>query len=154
MAKKSKMIEIDLEINRVIETNRLSFSETHTDILRRLLGLKSSDKQEGNGGGLNLGYGVILPEGTVLKGDYKRTEIRAEIKDGGILLDGEKHNSLSAAAKKFGGPNGWKFWHWVKRPQDSEWVVLNKLRNKELIIKKRYGLKEINLSKEQLAEFE
>ena len=38
MTKNSKMIEIDLEIYRLIEINRSSFDETEADILRRLLG--------------------------------------------------------------------------------------------------------------------
>ncbi|MBI4644127.1 MAG: DUF2924 domain-containing protein [Deltaproteobacteria bacterium] len=153
MTKKSKMIEIDLEIYRLIETNRLSFDETLAEILRRLLGLKPSDKQKNSGRGMNLGYGVILPGGTLLKGEYKRAECQAEIKEGGILFDGERYNSLSAAAKKFGGPNGWKFWKWAKRSQDSEWVILNELRDQGSIPRRRVGVAHINLSKEELADF-
>jgi hypothetical protein len=131
--KKTKTIEIDLEIYRLIETNRSSFDETETDILRRLLGLKSLETQSPNGRPFNLGYGVILPHGTLLKGVYKRVEYQAEIKDGWLFFNGERYSSLSGAAKKFSGPNGWKFWKMVKRPQDSEWIILNSLRKKESI---------------------
>jgi hypothetical protein len=146
MIKKTKTIEIDLEIYRIIETNRSSFGETETDILRRLLGLPPLEKQKDGGKGLNLGYGVILPEGTLLKGRKKRPEVQAEVKNGWIIVDGERFDSPSGAAKKFGGPNGWIFWY-VKRPQDSEWILLDQLRNKETIIPKR------RLSDKELSEF-
>jgi hypothetical protein len=148
MTKMSRTIEIDLEIYRLIATNRLSFDETDTDIIRRLLGLKPSVKQTGDERGMNLGYGVILPNGTLLKGEYKRAEYQAQIKDDRILFNGVQYDTVSAAAKKFGGPNGWKFWEWVKRPQDSEWILLDQLRNRETIIRKR------RLSDEELSEFD
>jgi hypothetical protein len=147
MTKNSKMIEIDLEIYRLIEINRSSFDETETNILRRLLGLPPLEKPRAIGKGLNLGYGVILPDGTLLKGRKRRAEVQAEVRDGWIIVDGERFDSPSGAAKKFGGPNGWIFWK-VKRPQDSEWILLDQLRNRETIIQKR------RLSEEELSEFE
>ncbi|MGO9620786.1 MAG: hypothetical protein ACLPT6_05205 [Desulfobaccales bacterium] len=153
MTKKFKTIEIDLEIYRLIETNRISFDETYTEILRRLLGLKPSDKQTGDEIGMNLGYGVILLNGTLIKGNGKRADCQAEIRDSHIVYNGESYDSLSAAAKRFGGPNGWVFWKWVKRPQDSEWIILNELRDKELIIERNIRAAHINLSEEDLADF-
>ncbi|MBU4232740.1 MAG: hypothetical protein KKD99_11010 [Proteobacteria bacterium] len=147
MVKKSRTIEIDLEIYRLIETNRSSFDETETDILRRLLNLPHLEKPRAIGKGLNLGYSVILPDGTLLKGRTRRPEVQAEVRDGWIIVDGERFDSPSGAAKKFGGPNGWIFWK-VKRPQDSEWILLDQLRNRETIIRKRL------LSEEELAEFD
>jgi hypothetical protein len=151
MTRKSKTIEIDLEIYRLIATNRLSFDETETEILRRLLGLKPVGKQQGNERGINIGYGVMLPEGTLLKREYNRGEVQAEVDDDSILCNGKRYKSPSGAAKKFGGPNGWTFWY-VKRPQDSEWVLLDELRNKESIIKRSIRAPHIHLSQEDLAD--
>jgi len=68
---------------------------------------------------------------------------------------GEKHTSASAAAIAVTGNsvNGWGFWE-VKRPQDSEWILLNNLRKKEAIAT-RHSLKGVpDLSEKDLAEFD
>jgi len=156
MVKQTKTIEIDLEVHRLIETNRLSFDEPEGDILRRMVGLKPLEKQKPTGKGLDLGHGVILPDDTLLRGMHNRVEHQAEIIGGWILLNGKRYKSPSGAATAIRGypENGWRFLQ-VKRPQDSEWVPLKKLRKEESIAKKRRNWKGlINLSKEELAEFD
>ena len=149
MTKNSKTIEIDLEIYRLIEINRSSFDETEADILRRLLDLPPLKKQESEKRGMSLRNGVVLPDGTLLRGTHNGAEHQAEVRGGWILLNGKRYKSPSGAATAIRGysEDGWRFLK-VKRPQDSEWILLDQLRNKETIIRKR------RLSEEELAEFD
>ena len=74
-----------------------------------------------------------MPFGTQLRKFYKGIEYRAEIKDGGIWLNGKKYPTLNQAAKavSVSNPNAWIFWK-VKRPQDSEWILVDNLREESL----------------------
>jgi len=85
---KSTTIDIDLEIYRLIENNRQSFNETQNEILRHLLGLGPSAKSIDDSGGINLGYGVFLPNGSKLRKIYKGTESIAEVKGSYIWIKG------------------------------------------------------------------
>ena len=154
MSKNSKIVEIDLEIYRFIETNRLSFDETEADILRRLLNLPPLKKQDSGKRSMNLRNGVVLPDGTLLRGMHNSTEHQAEVRGGWILLNGKRYKSPSGAATAIRGysEDGWRFWK-VKRPHDSEWVILNKLRDQKSIHRRRLGVARINLTEEDLADF-
>jgi hypothetical protein len=127
------------------------FDETEADILRRLLDLLPLKKQDSGKRGMSLRNEVVLPDGTLLRGTHNGAEHQAEIRESWILLNGKRYKSPSGAATAIRGysEDGWRFWK-VKRPQDSEWVLLDKLRNKKSIAKRRI----INLSKEELAEFD
>lgn len=131
MAEKMKTVEIDLEIHRLIEANRTSFDEPRLTILRRLLGLSSipTEEQKQGPSGLNLSDGVFLPDGTRFKRIYKGKEYQAEVRGGQIALDGKKYKSPSGAAMAITGSpvNGWRFWQ-VKKPEDSEWRLLDQIR--------------------------
>lgn len=150
MAKNFKTIEIDLEIYRLIETNRSSFDETEADILRRILDLPPLKKQDSEKRGMNLRNGVVLPDGTLLKGTHNMAEHQAEVRGGWILLSGKRYKSPSAVATAIRGypEDGWRFLK-VKRPQDSEWVILNELRDQGSVPRRR-----IKLSEEELADYQ
>jgi hypothetical protein len=100
---------------------------------------------------MTLRNGVVLPDGTLLSGTHNNAEHQAEVRGGWILLNGKRYKSPSGAATAIRGysEDGWRFLK-VKRPQDSEWVILNELRDQESIAKRRI----INLTKEQLAELD
>ena len=66
----STSIEIDLEIYKLIQSKRRSFHESENNILRRLLKLPQRSAPTAQQGGLNIGNGVILPNGTLLKKRY------------------------------------------------------------------------------------
>jgi hypothetical protein len=136
-------IEVTIDVYKLIEQNRLSFEETHDHILRRLLGLPIPSEKPIVEGTFYLGEGVYVPFGTVLKKEYKRKEYRAEVKDGGIWINGKKFPTINQAVNAISdsNQNAWGFWQ-VKRPQDSKWIPLNDLRNEVL-----------KLTDEDLAEF-
>jgi hypothetical protein len=142
MVRKTTPINVTIEIYKLIEQNRLSFEENHDDILRRMLGLPIHSEKPEIKGEFYLGEGVSVPFGTILRKVYKGMEYLAEVKDGGIWINGKKYPTVNQAANAISdskNQNAWKFWE-VKRPQDSEWILLHDLRPK--------------LTDAELAEFE
>jgi hypothetical protein len=122
-------IDVTIDVYKLIEQNRLSFEETHDHILRRLLGLPILSEKPIIDGTFYLGEGVHVPFGTLLKREYKRKEYMAEVKDGGIWINGKKFPTINQAVNAISDSpqNAWGFWQ-VKRPQDSKWIPLNNLR--------------------------
>jgi hypothetical protein len=130
----TQSITIDLEVYKAIETHRHSFSESHNDILRRLL-LRGGSLVEAEWsteqGGLRIRHGVYLPAGTQLRHIAKRNgeKYEAEVVDGGIRFNGKDYQSPSQAAIAAAGNsrNGWIFWEYMD-PIKQQWVLLDTLR--------------------------
>jgi hypothetical protein len=143
MPRTTTSISVSLEIYKLIEENRLSFEESHDEILRRMLNLPIPEEQPIIQSDFYLGCSVSVPLGTQLRKFYKGMEYRADIKDGGIWLNGKKYPTLNQAANAVSdsNQNAWNFWE-VKRPQDSKWMPLNNLRKASF-----------NLSQEDLEDF-
>jgi len=134
----TKTIEIDLDVHKLIESSRETFSEPPNTVLRRLLELGESGSpqpQRDPSRGAWTGKGVLLPDGTELRMQYRGQEHRGVIRDSVWLIEGRRFNSPSAAAggvartKDGRRPSldGWKYWH-VKRPGDPGWRALDSLR--------------------------
>ncbi len=145
-------IDVTIEVYKLIEQNRLSFEETHDRILRRMLGLPIPNEKPITEGTFHLGEGVYVPFGTLLKKEYKRKEYMAEVKDGGIWINGKKVPTINKAVNAISdsNQNAWDFWE-VKRPQDSKWIPLDNLRT--IKTRKRKAAEVINLTEDDLAEF-
>ena len=127
-----KSIEIDLEVYKLIEANRKSFAQTENEILREILNLKPEIKRIRSyiaDTGLDIGDGVLLPEGSVLRKKYKGQVYEVEVRGGQILYNGKGYTSPSGAAVAVTGSsvNGWTFWE-VKRPNDGDFKLLDSLR--------------------------
>jgi hypothetical protein len=90
-------------------------------VLREVLQIKAE--------GLETAEGVIFPEGTAFLSWYKERPHWCHVKDGAIVIQGERFPSVSAAAVKITGrpTNGWDFWQ-AKLPGKSEFVRISKLR--------------------------
>jgi hypothetical protein len=131
MAKTTTSINVSIEVYRLIEQNRLSFEETHDDILKRMLNLPIPNEKPIIQGNFYLGSGISVPFGTLLRKVYKGIEYRAEIKDSGIWFNGKKYPTINQTVNAISdsNQNAWNFWD-VKRPQDSEWIPLDNLRKK------------------------
>jgi hypothetical protein len=135
-----RTIEIDLDIHKLIEAQRLSFSEPPNSVLRRLLKLAGSAPSAlatDSSAGAWTGKGVTLPSGTQLRMQYRGKEHRGEIQDSCWIVDGHRFKSPSAAAggvattKDGRRPSldGWKYWH-IKRSGDPGWTSLDLLRQR------------------------
>jgi hypothetical protein len=130
-------IEIDFEVFKELTARRRHEGHTYNEVIRDLLGLPPHIARQltdtfaplTQAGGIR-GFALrdgSLPEGTKLKATYKKTEHRAEIRNGRwIGEDGEERSSPSAAASAISGTNvnGLRFWH-AKRPQDNQWKRLD-----------------------------
>lgn len=131
-------IEIDLEIHKLIEQERVDFSETENAILRRLLRLKVLSDERGENS-IHDGWSakdVYLPNGTKLKMQYKGRVIEGEIADGRWKVAGVFYTSPTGAAKKAAliadpsydgyAMNGWHYWQ-VLKPGMAEFRTLSSL---------------------------
>lgn len=129
-------IEIDLDIYKLIQAERKSFDETDNEILRRLLKLRPREVSDLEEGGLHIGYGVFLPNGTLLKRKYKGVLYEAPVKEGKIWVKGKSFTSPSGAAVEVTGSavNGWQFWA-VQRPEEKTYPKLSALKG--LVAKER-----------------
>lgn len=134
-----RTIEIDLDIHKLIEAERRSFSETPNEVLRRLLLLQKAQAKTSD---INdtpprdwHGKGISLPHGTELRMEYNGKRHTGEIKDGLWLVNGQTAKSPSDAAStvattkdgKRPSLNGWIYWN-AKRPNDQNWVSIESLR--------------------------
>lgn len=138
-------IDIDFEVYQLIVIEKRGFDESDNAALRRLLGLDTSERVEAPlepkplqppRSGSWSGKDIALPEGTRLRMTYGGIEHNGTVVGGKWEIEGQRYNTPSQAASavartKRGGKtrlNGWKLWH-VKRPSDTGWVSLDRLRD-------------------------
>ncbi len=137
---KYRQIEIDVDVNRWIEGKRVSFDQTHNDILRSIAGLPSLSPQSAaaapkpsNGEAADAtawsGKGAALPAGTRLRMSYNGKTYDGVIESGTWLVNGARHVSPSAAASAVAGVslNGWTYWE-VQLPGTDKWQSISKFR--------------------------
>lgn len=137
---KTKKIEIDIEVSKWIESNRISFDETENEILRRISKGKANDGKfdpiniEENIIDINEGLfwkGVLLKNGLRLRRQFKGKMHIAEIKNNQIVFNTKTFHSPSAAAIELTGTsvNGWVFWEYYNS-KNNKWELLDNLRKK------------------------
>src|SRR5687768_14608071 len=108
-------IEVDFEVYKAITLRRPTEDVTENDILREVFKLpvrKTPPAPASPGPGDWISKGVRFPSGTEFRATYKGQAYLARIENGSLILNGKKHNSLSAAAVSITGSavNGWNFW--------------------------------------------
>ena len=138
-----RSIEIDFDVHKLIEIQRLDFSETPNDVLRRLLKLGPAEKPAPDtastpvaANGAWSGKGVVLPASTQVRMEYRGQVHTGEIQNGEWVIEGRRYKSPSKAAgsvatTKAGTKpslNGWIYWH-VRRPGDEDWTLIDTLRS-------------------------
>lgn len=135
-------IEVDFEVFKALTMLRQSESHTYNEVLRDLLGLeKTAGRQitERMGGIAsvfgprpNVGFvsrGLYLPDGTLLRANYKGKTYSGRIEKGKWLdAENRQFSSPSGAAHAVTGTNvnGLRFWE-ARRPSDTEWRKLDAL---------------------------
>jgi hypothetical protein len=133
-----RQIEIDVDVNRWIESKRASFEQTHNDILRAEAGLFSPQPateagERSNGeaadAGAWSGKGATLPAGTRLRMSYNGKAYTGVIESGAWLVNGVRHVSPSAAASAVAGVslNGWIYWE-AQLFGKEKWEPISKFR--------------------------
>lgn len=130
-----RTIEIDFEVFKELTIRRESEEMTENDVIRDLLGLdkanSSMNKKEKKKGTDFVSKGIVFPHGTELRAHYKGKYYTAEIDNGYIVYNEERHTSPSSAARAVTrtNVNGWIFWE-SRRPNESNWTTLDELKNK------------------------
>lgn len=132
-----KTIEIDFDVFKEITVRRQSPEVSENDVLRELLNLGKAtvaaspnlDNTNDSVGADWASKGVILPHGTELRTNFNGRVYVAKIDDGGILYEGKKYTTVSAAAEAITGyqTNGWTFWE-CKAPRKNGWITMKNLR--------------------------
>ncbi len=144
-------IEVDWEIYQMIEAERKGFHEPRYMALRRLLGLgvpaptpEPTVKAPGAGVPWTRD-GVTVPHGTPARMEYGRGSwsqvYEGQFLNGRLVVDGQKFETLSAAAKalaqtkegKKASLDGWLYWK-VKLPDEIEWRSLGEMRGSNRIV--------------------
>lgn len=122
-------IDVDFDVFKALTIRRASETVSYNDVLRELLGLPLSVSESESTQKKWVWKGVILPDGTELRAEYKGKVYTAKIEGGEWVQDGKLQSSPSAAASNItkSGVNGWWFWS-VRRPGDTTWDHLAKLR--------------------------
>jgi len=136
-------IPVDLEVYKALEAQRLTFSESHNDILRRVLGLPPKSTTDGHEMVVEdvvvwRRKGVRLPKGTRWRMSSANGEQNGNVVEGGFQHKGEVVSSPSRLASniyrtksgKKTNLNGWRYIE-VKRPGDADWTMLSSLLNSD-----------------------
>jgi hypothetical protein len=135
-----RQIEIDLDVNRWIESKRLSFEQTPNDILRAEAGFPAQlrrratvvsrpEDSETVDTGAWSGKGAVFPEGTRMRMSYNGRVYTGVIESGMWFVNGERHGSPSAAASTLAGVsiNGWAYWE-AQLPGKAKWAPISAFR--------------------------
>lgn len=133
-----RQIEIDVEVNRWIESKRASFDQTHNDILRAEAGLPPQSarsaatigvQSNGDAVGAWSAKGATLPAGTRLRMSYNGKTFSGVIESGTWVVNGARYISPSAAASALAGVslNGWIYWE-AQIPGTDRWQQISKFR--------------------------
>lgn len=136
-----RTIDIDIDVHKCIEAERLSFTDTPNEILRRKFGIvdttrkaRHSETPESLGRSWS-GKGVMLPHGTEIRMEYNGKRHFGRIDDGEWFVEDKRFTSPSAAAGgtaltragKHTKLDGWLYWEF-KRPGDQDWAPISSLR--------------------------
>lgn len=129
-----KSIEVDFDVFKAITMLRPSEDVTENDVLRDLLGLPPvrttiAVAPAGPAPGDWLAKGVRFPEGTEFRASYQGQTYLGRVKNGALVLKGERFDSPSAAGMAITGypVNGWTFWE-CRLPGQTSWTILKSLR--------------------------
>lgn len=126
----SASVQLDAELMRVIDANKIFPDDDSRAVLRRLLKIdKTPDGW--------FSQGVFLPNGTKIRMGYgNTTTLSGEIRNGRWMVHGRKFDSPSTAATAFVAKgrgrakarvNGWLYWQ-VLPPGETAWALLDSLR--------------------------
>ncbi len=129
-----RQIDIDVEVNLWIESKRVSFYQTHNDILRaeaRLPPLEprsatAKTLSNGDARGASSAKLTTLPTGTKLRMSYNGKTFSGAIESGTWLINGARYVSPSAAASALAGVS-LNQWLWeAPIPGTDKWQPVSK----------------------------
>jgi hypothetical protein len=126
-------ITVDFDVFKEITARRASEDVSDNDVLREVLGLPANQPRPTPvapaGKGSWITKGVTFPVGTDFRANYKGSTYPARVEGGGLMLNGVRYPSPSAAAVSITGSavNGWRFWE-ARLPGQTTWQSIEKMR--------------------------
>ena len=125
-------IEIDFDVFKELTIRRTSEEITYNDVLRDLLGLGPSKKQEGHVAEESRSWiakGIVFPHGTEFRCSYKGQVYYGKVENGALVVNGKRFTSPSAAAREItnNSVNGWIFWE-CKMLGENSWKLMGNVR--------------------------
>ena len=135
-----RTIEVDFDVFKALTMRRPSESVTENDVLRDLLGL-SPVHSSPNAPRMPavivppldpdswFSKGVRFPAGTEFRAHYKGETHLARVEKGGLMLNGKRYNTPSAAAMSItkSQRDGWTFWE-CRLPGSATWQMIKARR--------------------------
>lgn len=125
-------IDVDFDVFKALTIRRKSEQMTENEVIRRLLGLEAANDPKGSEPPTGLAWvvkNVSFPHGTLFRAAYKGREYTGVVKNGSLVVEGQRFKSPSAAAVSITNSpvNGWRFWE-CKFPNSEEWRCAATLR--------------------------
>jgi hypothetical protein len=126
-------IEVDFDVFKALTMRRSSEEVTENDVLRQLLGLPSRREPTVPAARPEAGdwltKGVRFPSGTEFRARYKGQTWLGRVEGGGLVVDGKRYDTPSAAAMAIteSPVNGWTFWE-CRLPGQGGWRIIKALR--------------------------
>lgn len=135
-------IEIDFDVFKQLTALRDTEATTYNDVIRQLvqlppITLKSPNETNANNAMSEtqnsrswICDGVIFPNGTEFRAKYKGVINTAVVQEGKLLVNGNRFDNPSAAARSItkNSVNGWTFWE-CKMPGTDTWKTITYFRN-------------------------
>jgi hypothetical protein len=142
-------IKVSQDLYMALERRREPQDKRMTDLLWRLVeerGIKRTEPTSMEQGWWHVGDAaeglsgsdITIPNGATLRGRYRGKYFQASVQGGRIVMDGEKYESPSAAARAVlarqrvvgaaASVNGWRFWEMEYPAGSGQWRRLDSFR--------------------------
>lgn len=123
-------IEIDFDVFKQLTLRRATEQVSCNDVLRELLGLPAASPPAADSSRDDwIIKGARFPSGTEFQATHKGKHFTAKVGGGGLILNGQRYGTPSAAAASVTGGtlNGWRFWK-CRLPGEQSWQLMESLR--------------------------
>jgi len=126
-------IEVDFDVFKALTARRPAEEVSENDVLRQILGLPTrkvgQTQPAAPAPGDWVTKGVRFPAGTEFRATYKGQTYLARVEGGGLMLNGKRFDTPSAAAMSIADSpvNGWTFWE-ARLPGQAGWKMIKTLR--------------------------
>lgn len=126
-------IEVDFDVFKALTARRSTEEVSENDVLRQVLGLPTRRAGQAQPAAAAPGdwitKGVRFPAGTEFRAAYKGQTYLGRVEGGGLMLNGKRFDTPSAAAMSITDSpvNGWTFWQ-ARLPGQAGWKMIKTLR--------------------------
>lgn len=127
-------IEVDFDVFKQLTVRRETEDVSYNDVIRELLGLGQAKTNQNSqtiapSSSDWVVKGVRFPSATEFRASYKGQIHTGRVEGGALVVNGQSHDSPSAAAVAITGSpvNGWRFWE-CRLTGKASWQFIESLR--------------------------